>query len=184
MSELNCCEYSEKALVVRGEGTKTYKDELSQLGGKYNASLRGGAGWIFSKKSEAKVKEFIEERYKKCGQSHGVRVANAGDYDGFLETIRIRFVECDLQVRLKFLADVAVMMNNAVHKKVLQMRPDSVKESSSEEEDTRKLLSSKECVAVRRQISAVHKKVLQIGPGDVEEDSSEEEVPRKRLLGR
>ena len=59
MSDLNCSEYSEKAIVVRGESTKTYKENLKTLGGKYNASLRGGAGWIFSKTSEAKVNKFI-----------------------------------------------------------------------------------------------------------------------------
>ena len=59
MSDLNCSEYSEKAIVVRGEATKTYKENLKTLGGKYNASLKGGAGWIFSKTSEAKVNKFI-----------------------------------------------------------------------------------------------------------------------------
>jgi len=59
MSDLNCSEYSEKAIVVRGESTKTYKEQLKTLGGKYNASLRGGAGWIFSKTSQGKVNKFI-----------------------------------------------------------------------------------------------------------------------------
>jgi hypothetical protein len=33
MSDLNCSEYSEKAIVVRGDSTKTYKEDLKTLGG-------------------------------------------------------------------------------------------------------------------------------------------------------
>ena len=31
MSNLTCEDYSEKAIVVRGESTKTFKEELKQL---------------------------------------------------------------------------------------------------------------------------------------------------------
>ena len=52
-------DYSERAIVVRGE-TKNYKKGLAQLGGKYNARLRDGAGWIFPKKRQKEVDSFIE----------------------------------------------------------------------------------------------------------------------------
>lgn len=60
-------EYSERALVVRGN-TKAYKDQLKQLGCKYNSKLRDSesstgtsAGWILSKaKSGAAVNAFLE----------------------------------------------------------------------------------------------------------------------------
>ena len=39
--------YSEKAIVVRGEGTRKIKDNLMKIGGKFNSQLRDGAGWIF-----------------------------------------------------------------------------------------------------------------------------------------
>lgn len=55
MTGLSVEDYSEKAIVVRGEDTRTYKKQLADLGGKYNALLRGGPGWIFSKKMEDKV---------------------------------------------------------------------------------------------------------------------------------
>jgi hypothetical protein len=57
--DLICEEYSEKAIVVRGEETKNCKEELKKLGGKYNAHLKNGAGWIFPKKMEDKVLEFV-----------------------------------------------------------------------------------------------------------------------------
>lgn len=40
--------YSEKCVVLRGT-TSTMAARLRELGGKYNARLRGGAGWVFSK---------------------------------------------------------------------------------------------------------------------------------------
>jgi hypothetical protein len=45
-SQLTIEQYSEKAIVVRGN-TQPYKDALSDLGGKWNANLKGGGGWIF-----------------------------------------------------------------------------------------------------------------------------------------
>ena len=49
-------EYSEKAIVVLGD-TKPVAETLKSLGGKFNARLKCGAGWIFSKKAEARIKE-------------------------------------------------------------------------------------------------------------------------------
>lgn len=51
-------DYTDKSIVVRGE-TKPHRDELVRLGGKWNTSLRGGAGWIFPKTKEADVALFI-----------------------------------------------------------------------------------------------------------------------------
>lgn len=43
--------YSEKAFVIRGD-TRPMKEQLKEGGAKWNPSLRGGAGWIISKKSD------------------------------------------------------------------------------------------------------------------------------------
>ena len=51
-------EYSDKALVVRGD-TKPYKETLKEMGGKFNPKLKGGPGWIFSKKKETDIKEAL-----------------------------------------------------------------------------------------------------------------------------
>lgn len=59
VSGITVSEYSEKAIVVRGEGTKDIKDRLKELGGRFNFRLQGGAGWIFSKKSQDKVTELL-----------------------------------------------------------------------------------------------------------------------------
>lgn len=44
-------DYSEKAVAVVGE-TRAISDKLKELGGRFNARLSCGAGWIFSKKRE------------------------------------------------------------------------------------------------------------------------------------
>lgn len=55
--------YSEKAIAIFGD-TKQIKDELKNIGGKFNPFLnRDGiktAGWIFSKKYSATVEELIQ----------------------------------------------------------------------------------------------------------------------------
>lgn len=70
-AELTIEQYSEKAIVVRGN-TQPYKESLKELGGKWNSALKGGGGWIFpnSKKST------IEELNKKIetGSVKGVPV--------------------------------------------------------------------------------------------------------------
>lgn len=55
-------DYSEKAIAVFGD-TKAIKEQLKELGGRFNPSLNYNgekrAGWIFSKKQADKVKELI-----------------------------------------------------------------------------------------------------------------------------
>lgn len=62
-------DYSEKAIAVFGD-TKTAKDQLKSLGGRFNPSLKHNgvkrAGWIFSKKQMDKVRLFfLTERNKR-----------------------------------------------------------------------------------------------------------------------
>lgn len=60
-NEIYIEEYSEKSFVVLGE-TKNHKESLKQLGGKWNSRLRDGKqGWIFSKKLENNVKNYITD---------------------------------------------------------------------------------------------------------------------------
>ena len=59
---LEIVDYSEKAIAVFGE-TKSIKDELKKLGGKFNPALKHNgekrAGWIFSKKQADKVRALL-----------------------------------------------------------------------------------------------------------------------------
>ena len=55
-------DYSEKAVAVFGD-TKAIKDQLKELGGRFNSALKYNgekrAGWIFSKKQADKVRELL-----------------------------------------------------------------------------------------------------------------------------
>lgn len=53
-------EYSDKAIAIQGD-TKEHKEALAALGGKFNAMLRGGPGWIFSKRNKATIEEFVRK---------------------------------------------------------------------------------------------------------------------------
>ena len=57
-SGLTVADYSEKAIVVRGD-TRPLAGMLKELGGRFNARLQGGAGWIFSKRMEDKVRQAL-----------------------------------------------------------------------------------------------------------------------------
>ena len=52
---LQVVDYSGKAVAVVGD-TKPHAEKLKELGGRFNARLKCGAGWIFSKKKEAAVR--------------------------------------------------------------------------------------------------------------------------------
>lgn len=59
---LEIVDYSEKAIAVFGD-TKAVKDQLKELGGRFNPSLNYNgekrAGWIFSKKKADEVRELL-----------------------------------------------------------------------------------------------------------------------------
>ena len=55
---LSIVDYSEKAIAVTGD-TRPLADTLKALGGRFNARLSCGAGWVFSKKKEAEVREAL-----------------------------------------------------------------------------------------------------------------------------
>lgn len=57
LPKLTIVDYSEKAFAVIGEDTKKFADALYNLGGNFNRFLKCGAGWIFSKRHLANVKE-------------------------------------------------------------------------------------------------------------------------------
>ena len=109
MSNLTCEDYSEKAIVVRGDSTKTFKEELKQLGGKYNEHLKGGSGWIFSKKSELKVKEFIKQLPKQAIELKQKDLSLS--YSSILQDIKTHFSNIDTETKLRFLADVSTILS-------------------------------------------------------------------------
>ena len=54
-TDLRIIHYSDKCVVVVGK-TKENKDRLRAIGGKYNAWLKCGEGWVFPKSKEALIR--------------------------------------------------------------------------------------------------------------------------------
>lgn len=52
-------EYNENSFALIGEGTREHKDKIKELGGKFNAYLRCGKGFIFSNKRKKEVLNFL-----------------------------------------------------------------------------------------------------------------------------
>lgn len=50
--------YTDKSIAVFGE-TKPWANDLRNLGGKFNANLKGRPGWIFQRSKEAELMQFI-----------------------------------------------------------------------------------------------------------------------------
>lgn len=55
---LTLIDYSEKAVVLVGE-TRTIKDTLKSMGGRFNARLSCGAGWVFPKSKRESLEALI-----------------------------------------------------------------------------------------------------------------------------
>lgn len=52
--------YSDKALKVEGEATKSYIPQWKSIGGRFNKNLKGGPGWIISMKREEELLKIID----------------------------------------------------------------------------------------------------------------------------
>jgi len=59
--EVKIIDYSEKSFALVGD-TKPIKDELKEMGGKFNFRLSCGAGWIFPKGKLNELTEFLTNR--------------------------------------------------------------------------------------------------------------------------
>lgn len=64
-------DYNDRSFVVRGN-TRLYKDQLRNLGGRWNPNLKGGCGWIFSKRQhEKKVDTWLKSLSETIAQASG-----------------------------------------------------------------------------------------------------------------
>ena len=52
-------DYTDKSFTVHGDATKTYKDYLRNMGGKFNRNLKNGPGWVFPLSKKEQVVEFV-----------------------------------------------------------------------------------------------------------------------------
>ena len=62
---MNLINYSDKSFVITGN-TKEYKDDLKEMGGKWNSKLTCGSGWVFSLTKRKDVENWIREKNENC----------------------------------------------------------------------------------------------------------------------
>ena len=53
-------DYTDKSFVLFGDDTKKYKDCIKEMGGKWNANLKIGPGWVFSSNQKDSVREWLK----------------------------------------------------------------------------------------------------------------------------
>lgn len=53
-------DYTDKSFVLFGDDTKKYKDCIKEMGGKWNANLKIGPGWVFSSNQKDTVREWLK----------------------------------------------------------------------------------------------------------------------------
>lgn len=150
MTDLTIEEYSEKAIVVRGD-TKEHRDELKLLGGKWNDRLRGGPGWIFSKKFESKVEKYVNggsttQKKMKHVETHSsppFTVSPSNSCNNLLTQVESELKGMTSSERLEFIGKVAQLANATTPKRsrVRKLKALPVKvdvEESSDDEETKK----------------------------------------------
>lgn len=190
MTDLSCEDYSDKAIVVRGD-TKDHKEDLKKLGGKFNANLRDGPGWIFSKKNEDIVLGYIVSGRVVGGeekkQQKIVPKTTSQNLRGSTE-ILLAIESCvktmNPQERLTFLTSVIGRISSCPYvttkdndTDVSRVQVTVVKKSSSSDEDTPK---TKPKPLVTTTISRQAPKINSTH-SDIEE-SDDDVPPPKRLL--
>lgn len=93
---LEIINYSDKSFVVTGNGTKTHKETLKFLGGKWNSSLKDGlSGWIFSNSHKEKVEKFVDS----LGMVYNIKDDNKNN------KLEMYLIESGIQVNLSKLPE-------------------------------------------------------------------------------
>lgn len=127
MTDLSVEDYSERAIVVRGD-TKPYKEQLKQLGGKYNPNLRDGPGWIFSKKSEDRVLAFVATGKPAENEDSDEPENKKNDtFTDLLKQIETRTKTATSQQKLALLSNIALILakDTKTEKSVISQKPTS-----------------------------------------------------------
>ena len=100
--------YSDKSFVLRGD-TKPHKDKIKLLGGKWNANLQGGGGWIFPNTAKPVVEHFIRTGEIKPKERKISSPKQVHAFSSILTIVEKHILTLTPQERLLFLADVSTL---------------------------------------------------------------------------
>jgi len=119
--------YSERSIAVVGAGVEKYKEQFKRLGGIYNRNLSFGAGWVFKKAFENKVRNLVgiktskrravvleEKTQNKKRKSHPEPEPNAFAYQDELDDVVSKL--SDAMQRLKILEHKNKNVQNQISK--------------------------------------------------------------------
>ena len=141
--EIQIVDYSAKAIAVIGE-TKPIKDQLKELGGKFNFRLSCGAGWIFPKSKLSELQSFLSggaseeeetepqeeaqadnRRHPEFEHKHPLNVCDpeSGQYKEALreylpETMEATTLRQEIEETINFLAEIDVKNSGEVSQSV------------------------------------------------------------------
>jgi hypothetical protein len=165
--------YSEKAILLKGDKTKEFKENIKSLGGKWNSTLKG---WIFPKTKEPEVRKFIDQVNTgdlKPLPHHSFDVINIKDE---LETISLQ------QQKSSSKAVDNSISSLTIFKKLLEME----KELLAVKTELLNLKNTLGKLVDEDEENEIENEGEDEVEGENEEsyESSEEELPPKRLIKR
>lgn len=126
MTDLTVENYSDKCIVVRGD-TKTHQTQLKQMGGKWNARLRDGGGWIFPKKLEDTVLQYV---------SSGKEPEAICEYSDLFFQIEKEIEKMSSQQRLDFLSRITMIASTKKQAQPPRARAHAHAQPSKQDEDS------------------------------------------------
>jgi hypothetical protein len=83
---MNLSTYSDKSFVITGN-TKEYKDELKELGGKWNSKLTCGSGWVFSLTKKKELESWLQKKQSSSPAPPHTAVVKTSDESVFDEFV-------------------------------------------------------------------------------------------------
>ena len=108
-ASIRIVEYSEKAIAVYGE-TRLYAEQFKKIGGYFNARLREGAGWVFSKKREPEVRNLLwKETIEGCMQETiptAAATSHVKSEHGQSKASSLKNIKCTLEGFRTFLSSI------------------------------------------------------------------------------
>lgn len=169
------------SLVVRGD-TKQHKEELMELGGKFNAMLKGGPGYIFPKSRRNEVETFITGKKAKESPEVVEKNRNVKSARVLLQDVEALFRGISLEEKVAFLQGVMSVMGSTERSTGVPTgtsakgKHKEEEEEEEEEEDDEKVKSGKTSVKTSAKTSAKTsgKKHSSSPPSSEKEDDSED----------
>lgn len=166
------------SLVVRGD-TKQHKEELMELGGKFNAMLKGGPGYIFPKSRRNEVETFITGKKAKESPEVVEKNRNVKSARVLLQDVEALFRVISLEEKVAFLQGVVSVMGSTGGRPAGPKAPTKKKDEDEEEKSAGNAKNVKSS-AKKRSPSPTYSRDEE----DSEPESEDDHIPKSLLGGK